>query len=310
MDKRKLLEDFAIQHIWNNSILNNKFLTDPSSLYFFILLSFADLKSYKFVYWFGNPSFVSSTLSYELLTHRSLHTHFQEMYGTAEHFEFMMIKLYTRLYERFLELSAIDTDKPFIIPPICMMSIDQKGVEKSDMDIIHIHTLQEAWSNRFQSNYYIIVLDNNMLPMNTAVSTGAGGAGNASTGWGIRNLLVLLSATVHTSPPGILDPAVNIICLRGELIYNTIKLIQSTLQEKAHQGSQQYDVAMTDVHAQLLSVLRNSTRLENQSVLLQVKVRSNNVFSVKYQEDLEGMSLVSIGLQDPYRVIGWEMNEK
>ena len=326
-----------MEHIWNGSIVNHKFLTDPSSLYFFILLSFADLKSYKFVYWYGCPSFASTTPSYQLMSHQTLQAYLTTVFPNQQ--EVLLIQVYTAIYERFAELRSNDKES-FAVPPVCMMSIQTEEGEVQEGESgskICIHTLQEAWQYRFQSNYYILVLDNNMLP-------GGAGAG-ASTGWGVRNLLVLLSATVPTptaSPTArdTADPQVNIVCLRGELVYHTLKLLAATPTPTTSSSSSTsgppplslpISLSQSEVAGKLLPVLRGGTRADSHSVLLQVRVFPDNVFARKYRLDLEapvemqgqgqGESVPTAasarageedGVSAPtqYRVIGWEMNEK
>ena len=53
-DKKKLLDDCAAE-IWRH-ILTLEAVRDPTLLQRFVLLTFADLKSYRFTYWFATPA--------------------------------------------------------------------------------------------------------------------------------------------------------------------------------------------------------------------------------------------------------------
>lgn len=58
IDKRRVLRECAWQNLWL-SIHSGQWLQRPSVLASFMLLSFADLKSHRFVYWFAWPAITS-----------------------------------------------------------------------------------------------------------------------------------------------------------------------------------------------------------------------------------------------------------
>jgi len=75
-DKQSLLNDIA-GGIWS-SITDGSAVIDPLTLFKFVMLSFADLKSYKFYYWCGFPAFVPLApylLVPEVTPHMSSYTH-------------------------------------------------------------------------------------------------------------------------------------------------------------------------------------------------------------------------------------------
>ena len=57
LDKKQLLHENAMQIV--NDIRNKKCIEDPSLLYRFFIISFADLKKHKYVYWCCYPTILS-----------------------------------------------------------------------------------------------------------------------------------------------------------------------------------------------------------------------------------------------------------
>ena len=57
MDKKALLESLGYQYIWEN-IVSGECVFQPHYLFTFILLTFADLKNYKFIHWYGAPCII------------------------------------------------------------------------------------------------------------------------------------------------------------------------------------------------------------------------------------------------------------
>eukprot|EP01084_Bolivina_argentea_P249631 417986_1 len=68
MDKKQLLHNISQKII--NDILNKNYLSNPSLLYRFFIISFADLKKHKYIYWLCFPAIVPKNFK---ITNNSIH---------------------------------------------------------------------------------------------------------------------------------------------------------------------------------------------------------------------------------------------
>ena len=117
--------------MWRN-IASGAAIRNPSSLHNFQLISFADLKSYKFVFWFGMPSLSHNQQDWQILAWKNIEA------GD----DTITPAVLTSLYELILQKKSLDA---FAI------ELHSEGPR-----FISLH---EAWRKRFQDNLIFVHLD-------------------------------------------------------------------------------------------------------------------------------------------------------
>eukprot|EP01083_Nonionella_stella_P114354 338068_1 len=78
MDKKQLLRKMSMRIV--NDMSNGKYLADPSLLYRFFVISFADLKRHKYIYWLCFPAIVPKTFQ---IAQNSM-TRFRDAYDASK----------------------------------------------------------------------------------------------------------------------------------------------------------------------------------------------------------------------------------
>jgi ubiquitin-like modifier-activating enzyme ATG7 len=183
-DKMQLLSEFSSKLV---SFMMNKesVLQDPKLLQRFFLLTFADLKSYKFYYWFCQPVIVpESSSSFTLLNDGIINrvTAFSSLFTDGKKLE--------SIYEYLFEIIGDNSEIPFLFLLI---------KTNEDSHVIHpFSTLEDHLTS--DNELYLIILDQSK--------------GFDSFGWNVRNLLTFLAISFPTLK------RVNLIGLRNSLLNN------------------------------------------------------------------------------------------
>jgi ubiquitin-like modifier-activating enzyme ATG7 len=184
MDKKGLLEDSA-RNIFG-SILNGDAVRNPSVLLQFALLTFADLKSYKFTYWLGVPALLpdKAFVSSELIALKD-----RDSQLTSVMYRVMKDSLTTStlpyIFAIYHPKSGTDVELPFVMDQLL--------------------TLEQAWPHCFHPAVYFVVPDSS--------------SADNSVGWTVRNFLALLAIGAGVAR-GVEDGSVStarIIGLRGAI---------------------------------------------------------------------------------------------
>jgi hypothetical protein len=245
-DKKALLEKAAEDIL--SSIKSLAALTDPFSLFRFVLLSFADLKTYRFTYWFGWPALIP-TLPFTANVVKRLSTvDFSNILGPS--YSTPVFDVYKGLVsDAVWRGSIIDassqpvenantTDRPtdveVVTPVFALIHDGNCGGEEVNTGWRAV-SLKEAWDRRHSDSCLIVIAD----------------LGSSNTfGWPLRNLLALFAAHVptddhtaestanaqNTESSESREPAaqfpyhVNIVALRGQLAK---RILSSCSQEQA-----------------------------------------------------------------------------
>lgn len=152
LDKKQILTDCGSSVL--DCIVSGEAIANPALLHNFQLITFADLKSYKFVFWFGMPA-VSTAQSWELRSSELVH-------GDETKAPLLQGDVLRAVYERVLQQNTMDV---FV-------------VERSS-DVHNVLSLREAWEKRYSSDLTFVLLD-----MSSA---------KQGLGWNVRNLLTLLT---------------------------------------------------------------------------------------------------------------------
>lgn len=191
LDKKRLLDDIGIEILKTiysvDADMNpnpNLVLCNPWDLFKFIIISFADLKSYKFTYWFGSPVLVPRNP-------------FKAIPNTFDGSISQLIKNIdltpningAHLIQKILLHLASNHSTPHL--PIFGISIEEERIK--------ILTFSEVWPIRSQHNVLIAVIDSSYSL--------------ESPGWHIRNLLAFLSCYADAD-----NQFINLLCLRGEIV--------------------------------------------------------------------------------------------
>jgi hypothetical protein len=161
----------------------------PELLNSFAVIVFSDLKSYKFTYWFGMPTFVASTVV--VTTRPCLLKEFSE--GS---------KLLAGLYSGISVSAGFDhfSRGAFAL---------RRNI--SDRAIWETASLEDIWAQRCDTSNVIIVFVDNSVGDNDPYKHS----------WGLRNLLALLD--FHCTEPS----SVKIISLRSPALRKCIDMVQS-----------------------------------------------------------------------------------
>lgn len=333
LDKRKCLEELGVEHIWNRAILREEAIENPALLFYFLLLTFADLKTYKFMYWYGAPAVIATSSTHEFESSRSLYDQRNCLYvqaagSIAEPSSFVtrvlpgdvqptyverpssvVHALYRGIYTLMRGPTATEVAGKFTyacLPPVFMAAVDNSGA-------VTVLTLEQGWGNRFLRNYFIIILDGSATPAFT--TAGDTTAANASAGWGMRNLLALLAATVNSDAamPLDADPEADfsqcqIVSLGGEILFKLMKLPTftgdvSTAYPLVDRLVDNYLAEVGERESSGLSVVGSV------SCVLQLKFTRNNELAQQFKEEsTRGAKPVLVPVA--YKVIGWETNER
>lgn len=154
------------------------------------MLSFADLKLYKFTYWFCEPALVPDTS-------------FQTTAAGISHFHNDHADHIVHLYKNLLEYWSTSPDPSF--KQVLMLQ-----TENSTPRLV---SLRDGWTQRYTATSFVIVFDS---------ALGSGDSSSSSTpdsdttfGWSLRNVLSLLALTHNDSAE---QTFVNIVSLRGQLL--------------------------------------------------------------------------------------------
>jgi hypothetical protein len=184
MDKKGLLEDSG-RNIFG-LILNGDAVRNPSVLLQFALLTFADLKSYKFTYWLGVPALVpdKAYISSELVALKD-----RDSQLTFAIYKSMKDSLTTSnlpyIFAIYHPTSTTGKELPFVVDQLL--------------------TLEQAWPYCFHPAVYFVVPDSS--------------SADNSVGWTVRNFLALLaiSAGVTRGTSESLLETARVIGLRGAI---------------------------------------------------------------------------------------------
>ena len=155
IDKQLTLDNVG-KLIWESIITGNA-IDDPSELLKFVMLSFADLKTYKFYFWYGFPALIPLH-PYQLRSTDSCATVKELSFHGISGVDFL-----TTIYSKLAELQQQ-------LVYICIV----------DDSSFRLLSLREGWNYRHDSNAYVVILDTS----NTTSS---------SPGWHVRNILALFS---------------------------------------------------------------------------------------------------------------------
>lgn len=165
----------------------------PELLNTFVLIVFADLKAYKFTYWFGMPAFIPGTLT----------------------------------LRQPPCLLKVTSDGSAISAALCQgISQSTEGFHyfsrrvfalRRDHQTWKIMSLQDAWSCRYSTNDLIIVF----------VDNAAGENDPYKHSWGLRNLLALFD--FHCSEAG----TIRVLSVRNSILRRCVDLAQSSITRQS-----------------------------------------------------------------------------
>lgn len=183
-DKKTSLKQAALSVL--SSILSLSAVARPSELLNFILLTFADLKSYRFTYWLGVPAIIPESTVFTSSPIRLLKEQLDDNGCNV------CIELYRALLKKLLTIqedgeseSALQTVFALRFP-IGSEDLHQSETagDPTEYQMQHIHhaellSFADAWESRHAAGVYIVVAD---------PSASANGFG-----WVVRNLLAMLA---------------------------------------------------------------------------------------------------------------------
>lgn len=207
-DKKICMNNMADQIL--DDIRNGNAIKDPRLLTPFLLLTFADLKSYRFTYWLCLPAIIpANRQSFSYLSPPTLIKLTENSSNDS-----LVVVVYRNL------INLINRCCSGIIPFVfgLMKSVSSTADCQWQWQV---HSLEDVWMNRYNTNDVIfVILDN---------------GSSSCTTWMLRNFLTLLS--VHSSSSlsqtSIAMPhSVRIISLRGKLIKSMLKLDDITAAER------------------------------------------------------------------------------
>lgn len=292
LDKKKLLEQIGYDRIWKCGIINGDAIKNPCILYYYVLLTFGDLKNYKFMHWYGAPAIIPETST------DSLFYDVVSAYRTFDNSTLSSCLMNACRVYISKQLAVSDSALLNILPPVLMLTNENGvGVLKS---------LEEGWSKRFQEESYVIVLDDteqgapetpglNGASIEAANSSGVS-SGTPTSGWGVRNLLALLAATVRDQEKGSESCVVNLINLNSRAFSSLVEEFAPNL------GTGKPVSSRTSVGISMCL---------STSLVFKLRFPVDNSLCVQY--DLHRRAAGDIeelpaGL--PFRFVGWEMNER
>lgn len=196
VDKKRLIEQ--VGSLVRDAIESGEYLTDPSILQRFVLLTFADLKAHIFTYWFAFPAFIPSS-----------DTILCDANSKPQSLSSVLTPI--EISKMYKDLSSIENTNRM---PVYGMKLED--------NIWKITSLNEAWTlhNNGHAGIKIITID-------TAVVTGSTSASlDVTIGWGQRNLLYALSYSYQQSKTGDSCNVIEIIFLRGSALKRALMSIK------------------------------------------------------------------------------------
>ena len=170
--------------IWQY-ITDGSAILNPNLLSTFIIITFADLKTYRFTYWYGSPALIPN------LPYQAVSTH--PVY-LRQHNSTILITLYRTLVKF---LTAFDSSTSSDLPTIFMYN--------SQSNSGGLTSLAEGWSDRYNSQSYVLILDTSTRGTSSIQQHVSGNIDNKDSskdtsaspahvyGWSMRNLLALLA---------------------------------------------------------------------------------------------------------------------
>lgn len=180
-------------------------VSQPSELLSFVLLTFADLKSYRFTYWLGVPAIIPESTAFTSTPVQLLKEQHDESGCNVS------IELYRALLQK-LAAHQEDSEPETALQPVFALRFpscedtqhSSIAGETTEFQMQHIHhaellSFADAWSGRHAPGLYIVVADP------SAATTGFG--------WIVRNLLAMLAIHQPTDTEG--PSMCRIIGLRG-----------------------------------------------------------------------------------------------
>jgi hypothetical protein len=212
-DKKHLLRRNALSLLYE--LLTKRAVDDPDKLLSFLLLTYADLKVYRFTYWLGVPAFVPDQPfnSSELRCLKDV---------TLENGSGICLELYRALIQMLVAKpgdSSLQTVFAVRFPAVNESTTqsnaggdvsidaneeasgegagDMSEYQMQDMQRAELLMLAQAWEVRYSSEVYLVVVDPS--------------ASTTAMGWVVRNLLAMLA--LHHDTKG--ASTVRIIGLRG-----------------------------------------------------------------------------------------------
>ncbi|CAG0899101.1 unnamed protein product [Darwinula stevensoni] len=176
LDKKALLQEVG-KELWKQ-IQNGQALENPTILNSFLLLTFADLKKYRFYFWFAFPA----------LLHPSTPVYASSIHDIAEE---MNPKQVASLGDAYSNIPAESPSKQFFIVTLL----------NDNCDIASLATFNEKveeWRRNSATKFYLGFADPSQL--------------EANPGWSLRNFIALIH---HLWYPDLGDE-VKVLCLRME----------------------------------------------------------------------------------------------
>ncbi len=167
-DKRALLEKISTEGL--DAMITGEAIERPELLQRFALLVFADLKSYKFFYWFCHAA----------ITFPQIAPFHVRQFGPLGGMDSKVLASSPFKSHRFLsKMYSYMTLAPDF-------SLIFAARYDSDSDTFATTTLSEVWQERYEENTCLVLLDLSPSP--------------SSLGWAARNLLTLLSLYAAQDP--------------------------------------------------------------------------------------------------------------
>lgn len=211
-DKRALLEKISAEGL--AVMITGEAIERPELLQRFALLVFADLKSYKFFYWFCHAAITFPQIA---PFHCRQFGPISERDSRVASSPFKSHRFLSKMYSYMT--STLD------------FSLIFAARYDSDSDTFATTTLSEAWQERYEENTCLVLLDLSPSP--------------SSLGWAARNLLTLLSLYTtqdresRSLPSELLDAGqktVRIIVVRNAKWRNRLSQNYSSEEELATLG--------------------------------------------------------------------------
>lgn len=188
-------------------IADGSAIEDPTLLFQFFMLTFADLKSYQFTYWYCAPTLVPE-VPFQASENKT--KNFRDAYPDQ------LVYLYKNLLE-YWSLETISSDKPHC-KQICMIETQNSSQEP------RIVSLRDGWARRYDHGSFIVLFDTTLVGKDSTVSSSSvssstsefqGSHSDESTfGWSTRNALSLLALSHDQSST---QSYINIVSVRGPL---------------------------------------------------------------------------------------------
>lgn len=206
----KLISDCALRLL--AEILSEEALIDPSKLLRFLLLTFADLKAYRFTYWMAMPAVIpdESNAFQQLHMENLIDWNASSTTTTISSISSSNIsgrQISSSVYKSMAEYVAASR---LALPPVFVLQVQHADGAASSTHL-RIISLRDAFSSdslwQQQSNSFIVLFDSN----------------NTDTGfsWIVRNLLMALSLLIKPSAGS--DFTANIIGLRGSTPFRMLR---------------------------------------------------------------------------------------